>query len=201
MSSWSFQERPLRYVALLDLSPMKLIASIVCASALAASGAASAHDHQFQKLVGAWRNVDTFETIISAEDGSVFSAKGGRIEQVDTSGRSELNSPDGRRYSGDYRDHLPNGKGAMTWPDGARYDGQWSDGKRNGHGVMAFPNGERYDGQWSDNELDGQGVYTWPDGRRYDGQWHDGKRNGQGVETRPNGRRYEGQWRDDKRLF
>jgi hypothetical protein len=84
----------------------------------------------------------------------------GRFVQVDTSGRGELEFPNGRRYLGDYRDGVPDGQGVMTFADGERDDGQWSDNKRVGRGVITWPDGARYEGEWSDTGRNGQGVQT-----------------------------------------
>jgi hypothetical protein len=105
-----------------------------------------------------------------ADKGSVWSLKkdeptgaclrGGRFEQVDTSGRGELKFSNGRSYLGDYRDGVPEGQGVMTFADGERDEGQWSDNKRVGRGVITWPDGARYEGEWSDAGRNGQGVQT-----------------------------------------
>jgi hypothetical protein len=143
---------------------------------------------------------------LSADKGSVWSLKndeptgacprGGRFVQVDTSGRGQLEFPNGRRYLGDYRDGVPDGQGAMTFADGERDEGQWSDNKRVGRGVITWPDGARYEGEWSDAGRNGQGVQTSSNGQRYEGQWSNDKRDGRGITTTADGRRDVCEWRN-----
>ena len=65
---------------------------------------------------------------------------------------------DGFKYEGDWRDGCPNGQGTIYWPGGKTYAGQWIDGLPNGHGTMMFPDGNIIQGQWYYYERDGQGL-------------------------------------------
>ena len=52
----------------------------------------------------------------------------------------------GDRFSGQFKDGKPHGKGRMQSADGGRYEGDWADGKRNGQGRCIFANGDKYQG-------------------------------------------------------
>jgi hypothetical protein len=83
---------------------------------------------------------------------------------VDTEGgHTEINSSDGRHFSGDVVDGKPNGQGTLTSFDGT------------------------YAGEFRDGLLNGQGTETWNDGTKYVGEFRNGKRDAQGTETLPNG--------------
>ena len=39
---------------------------------------------------------------------------------------------------GEFKNGKPNGDGIFTWLDGRKYDGQWKDGVRDGKGTLTF---------------------------------------------------------------
>ena len=63
----------------------------------------------------------------------------------------------------------------ITTPNGVKYSGEWKDGKENGYGIMTAPNGHKYEGEFKDKKAHGQGNLTLPDGRKYIGDWKEGK--------------------------
>lgn len=68
----------------------------------------------------------------------------------------------------------------MIWPNGRIYTGEFRNDEIDGQGTCVFPNKEKYVGkvnpivadflgQWKKTQPNGKGVFTWPDGRVYDG--------------------------------
>lgn len=53
-------------------------------------------------------------------------------------GQGELIWPDGRVYTGHFRQNLQYGFGILKVPgaNGSTYEGNWKDGKMNGYGVL-----------------------------------------------------------------
>ena len=76
-----------------------------------------------------------------------------------------------------------NGYGSYTRPDGKKYTGEWKDGKRHGRGKTEFSDGDIYEGNYSNDMMEGNGVYRWADGDIYDGSWKNGDMEGRGVLT------------------
>src|ERR1700743_217041 len=68
-----------RVLVLFQSRLAKSVADILVAMSLTFHpvGAAGAEDDPFPKLIGTWRNVDTYVTILVTRDGSVFSRGGG----------------------------------------------------------------------------------------------------------------------------
>jgi len=59
--------------------------------------------------------------------------------------------PDGRKYTGQYKDDLKEGEGRFEWPDGKIYVGNWRHGKMDGKGIMIKDNVQTY-GIWKKGE-------------------------------------------------
>ena len=73
--------------------------------------------------------------------------------------------PDGRRYRGEQRAGLPNGRGVMTWPGGWSYEGGFRDGKPHGAGVFTTCAGGRFSGERIGHLLALGGAIAWPVGK------------------------------------
>ncbi len=69
-------------------------------------------------------------------------------------------SSDGRVYTGETHQGLPNGYGTMTAPNGDKYVGDWSGGRWHGQGTVTAPSGFKYVGAFQDGKLHGQGKMT-----------------------------------------
>lgn len=142
-----------------------------------------------------------------------------RPENLDYTGRATYRWPNGRVYSGQFRDGRPDGNGRDERPDGTIYEGEWragipngsgvlidlngnrfigefADGLRTGQGVISGPGGE-YSGAWLGDVPHGQGTYTYPDGSRYEGQFARGVRHGEGAFRSASGGTYHGSWVSD----
>ena len=120
------------------------------------------------------------------------------------------NYPDGAKYTGQFKDGQPHGRGISYFGNGnIKYVGEFKDGQPSGQGT-AFNRqggiagkwcdvensywtdcvGERtietenykfdYSGHWRNNAPHGQGAAMFEHGKRYIGEWSDGKQNGQG---------------------
>lgn len=49
------------------------------------------------------------------------------------------------------------GKGTYTWPDGKKYTGEYKEDRKDGEGTFEFPNGTKYVGSWKLGKQDGFG--------------------------------------------
>lgn len=74
-----------------------------------------------------------------------------------------------------------NGQGTYKWGDGNKYTGQWKNGKPHGKGKLVSPYGVTYVGDWKDNLLHGKGIITYYNGDKYVGNFKNGKRHGKGI--------------------
>ena len=66
-----------------------------------------------------------------------------------------LTSADGYKYSGEWKDGEPYGKGTETDADGGKYVGEFKDGKRHGQGTLTSADGRQYVGEFKDEEKHG----------------------------------------------
>ena len=130
-----------------------------------------------------------------------------------------------RRYSGQFRDNLRNGRGVQVYPNGDRYKGLFVADVRHGFGVQVYPNQDVYRGDWFDDQRvndvwtgikhydapqpatappkpsDPVPDYVPPALRvkrdRYVGEFKGLNRHGQGVCEFADGSKYVGSWEDD----
>ncbi|XP_075685852.1 alsin [Rhinoderma darwinii] len=125
-------------------------------------------------------------------------------------GRGVLSWPDGRVYTGDFRNGLEDGYGEYIIPSKAlkkndRYHGHWKDGKMCGQGTFWYANGEIYEGCFQDNNRHGHGLLrsgklTSLSPSMFIGQWVMDKKTGYGVfDDITRGEKYMGMWQDDQR--
>lgn len=125
-------------------------------------------------------------------------------------GRGVLSWPDGRIYTGDFRNGLEDGYGEYIIPNKAfkkndRYLGNWKDGKMCGQGTFWYANGEIYEGCFQDNNRHGHGLLrsgklTSSSPSMFIGQWVMDKKTGYGVfDDITRGEKYMGTWQDDLR--
>jgi hypothetical protein len=102
-------------------------------------------DGEAYRLTGTWVAVDgTREVGTWNRDGS---RSGGTIYWTN-----------GRKYAGDWqiadgRPEVPDGNGVMTLPDGRVYTGQFRNGEMDGRGKMTWPDGKVQDGSWQHGQF------------------------------------------------
>ncbi|XP_055360815.1 alsin-like isoform X2 [Betta splendens] len=130
---------------------------------------------------------------------------GGRLH-----GRGTMNWPDGRWYSGNFKNGLENGYGECKIPNKLMskpdiYQGQWRDGKIHGFGKYKYSSGEVYEGCFSDDQRHGYGMLSSGKLARtsssvFIGQWVQDRKTGYGVyDDITRGEKYMGLWLDDQR--
>ena len=100
------------------------------------------------------------------------------------------------RYTGDWKDGKPHGKGTFSADNGDKYVGDWKNGKMDGYGTYTTSGGS-YVGQIKDNKADGKGTMKWKNGDKYEGDWKNDMFHGHGTYTYANGEKYEGEWKND----
>ena len=129
-----------------------------------------------------------------------------------------LNSSNGNKYEGEFRNGKPNGigkfyslsgvtyegswkngkffdKGTLIWSDGSKYKGYWKNGQRHGNGSFFSTSGNIYEGEWKNDLFDGQGTLIYSGGSRYEGQWKKGLKSGKGTHNWANGTIYKGSFK------
>ncbi|XP_078536348.1 alsin [Lissotriton helveticus] len=125
-------------------------------------------------------------------------------------GKGILKWPDGRMYSGMFRNGLEDGYGEYRMPNKAlnkndHYVGNWKEGKMFGHGVYSYATGEVYEGCFQDNMRHGHGMLrsgklTSFSPSVFIGQWVMDKKTGYGVfDDITRGEKYMGMWQEDLR--
>ncbi|XP_056606356.1 alsin [Triplophysa dalaica] len=125
-------------------------------------------------------------------------------------GRGVVKWPDGRLYTGTFKNGLEDGCGEYVVPNKNlnscdHYQGQWKDGKMHGFGTFRYASGEVYEGSFQDNMRHGHGMLrsgklnsTSPS--VFIGQWQYDKKSGYGVfDDITRGEKYMGMWADDQR--
>jgi len=128
------------------------------------------------------------------------------FRRITDSLRTDKVYPDGRQYTGEFKDGKANGKGTMIWPQGnpatsgkfQRYEGEFVDDLPHGKGKMSIFEGrlrgewDVYEGEFHQGLKHGQGKLEHGDKHRYEGQFSNNKINGKGTYTWPDGDVYVG---------
>lgn len=109
-----------------------------------------------------------------------------------------LNTNDGDRYKGTFKDSQLDGVGEFHYKNGDIYFGEWSEGKKCGKGILNRPDGFRYEGNFFNNKYNGQGIIYFHNEDRFEGEFKDGKKCGQGKLYRKNGEIECNEWLDDE---
>jgi hypothetical protein len=89
-------------------------------------------------------------------------------------GRGELHCSDGTRQAGHWHNDRLDGY-AIDSGDGERYYGQFRDGRRHGPGVLVYSDGTFFEGIWVRGVRKGNGVLRWANGDELRGMWSDGQ--------------------------
>uniref|UniRef100_A0A3Q3J027 Alsin-like PH-like domain-containing protein n=1 Tax=Monopterus albus TaxID=43700 RepID=A0A3Q3J027_MONAL len=90
------------------------------------------------------------------------------------------------QYTGCWLAGRPHGRGTMKWPDGRMYSGSFKNGLEDGYGECVIPNKvlnkpDSYQGLWRDGKIHGFGKYKYASGEVYEGCFCDGQRYGYGM--------------------
>ncbi|KAM7365714.1 hypothetical protein PAMP_016627 [Pampus punctatissimus] len=121
---------------------------------------------------------------------SVSSGTGQKLEPPISRTASYTFYKDGRlkeaTYEGRWLAGKPNGRGVLKWPDGRIYTGAFKNGLEDGFGEFVAPNktlnkNDHYEGHWKDGKMHGLGTYRYASGEVYDGSFQDGMRHGHGM--------------------
>ncbi|XP_053719286.1 alsin isoform X1 [Synchiropus splendidus] len=90
-------------------------------------------------------------------------------------------------YEGRWLNGKPHGRGVLKWPDGRIYTGEFKNGLEDGYGEFVAPNktlnkNDQYQGYWREGKMHGLGRYSsYASGEVYDGSFKDGMRHGHGM--------------------
>ncbi|XP_027146712.1 alsin isoform X2 [Larimichthys crocea] len=90
------------------------------------------------------------------------------------------------QYTGSWLAGRVHGRGTMKWPDGRTYSGNFKNGLEDGYGECIIPNKvlnkpDSYQGHWKDGKIHGFGKYKYASGEVYEGCFCDGQRHGYGM--------------------
>ncbi|XP_069554413.1 alsin isoform X2 [Brachyistius frenatus] len=150
---------------------------------------------------------------VAGQDASSISS-GQKLEPPTSRTASYTFYKDGRlkeaTYDGRWLSGKPNGRGVLKWPDGRIYTGEFKNGLEDGFGEFVAPNktlnkNDHYQGHWKDGKMHGLGTYRYASGEVYDGSFQDGMRQGHGMlrsgklnTSSPSV--FIGQWLQDKKM-
>ena len=62
----------------------------------------------------------------------------------------------------------------IYYPTGKKYDGEYKDGMRNGKGILYLTDGSRYEGEWINDMKVGKGIKYCNDGMQIYEEWDEG---------------------------
>ena len=60
---------------------------------------------------------------------------------------------DGRKYEGNWKNGIWNGRGKYTFNDGFGYEGEWKNGVENGMGILTYLNGDKYEVEFKNGKM------------------------------------------------
>ncbi|KAM6958516.1 alsin isoform 1-T1 [Tautogolabrus adspersus] len=121
---------------------------------------------------------------------SVSSGSGQKSEPPISRTASYTFYKDGRlkdaKYEGRWLTGKPHGRGVLKWPDGRIYTGSFKNGLEDGFGEFVAPiktinKNDHYQGHWKDGKMHGLGAYRYASGEVYDGSFQDSMRHGHGM--------------------
>lgn len=110
---------------------------------------------------------------------------------------------DKSRYTGDFLEGKPHGKGRLQTADGERYEGLFVEGRRHGEGRCISANGDRYVGENTVPTVSARRRVTHPHPHLCRvscraGDWAHNKRHGEGTCQFADGTLFRGAWQDDQ---
>ncbi|XP_049743812.1 alsin isoform X1 [Elephas maximus indicus] len=112
-------------------------------------------------------------------------------------------------YNGRWLSGKPHGRGVLKWPDGKMYSGMFRNGLEDGYGEYRILNKalnkeDHYVGHWKEGKMCGQGIYSYASGEVFEGCFQDNMRHGHGLLrsgklTSSSPSMFIGQWVMDKK--
>uniref|UniRef100_A0A452V9K6 Alsin Rho guanine nucleotide exchange factor ALS2 n=1 Tax=Ursus maritimus TaxID=29073 RepID=A0A452V9K6_URSMA len=107
-------------------------------------------------------------------------------------------------YDGRWLSGKPHGRGVLKWPDGKMYSGMFRNGLEDGIPNKALNKEDHYVGHWKEGKMCGQGVYSYASGEVFEGCFQDNMRHGHGLLrsgklTSSSPSMFIGQWVMDKK--
>lgn len=116
-------------------------------------------------------------------------------------GRGELRFPNGFIVRGQFENpNTISGVAELTWPDGSVYTGEITGLKTmHGKGKLVYADGQVYEGSFLQGRFHGQGRMSQPGGDSYEGEYAHGNYHGHGTLVFSNGARYVGQFVNSER--
>ncbi|PGT89016.1 hypothetical protein COD11_04900 [Bacillus sp. AFS040349] len=106
----------------------------------------------------------------SAKEKATFESTTSTSKQIST-----YEWPDGSKYTGEFKNGQPHGKGTLEWVNGDTYIGEFLNGQLTGRGKLVFANGAIYEGNLLDGKPHGEGTMRYADGSTYSGMWVNGE--------------------------
>ncbi|XP_078259641.1 alsin isoform X2 [Rhinoraja longicauda] len=113
-------------------------------------------------------------------------------------------------YEGRWLAGKPHGKGILRWPNGRSYSGDFKNGLEDGYGELNVPckalkKNDHYQGHWKEGKMHGHGIYKCATGEVYEGSFQDNMRHGHGLLrsgklTSSCPSIFIGQWAQDKKM-
>ena len=86
-----------------------------------------------------------------------------------------------KKYEGEFKNGIIEGKGILYYIDGSRYEGNIKKSFREGNGIMYNNKGlKEYEGYWKNDEKEGKGIEYFNNINRYEGEFKNGERVGKG---------------------
>lgn len=92
------------------------------------------------------------------------------------SGQSTYEWPDGTKYTVEFKDGQPHGKGTIVFTTGQKYTGEFLYGQITSYGTMEYTGMGTYVGSFLNGTPNGKGTMSYFNGAVYSGTWVNGKR-------------------------
>lgn len=138
----------------------------------------------------------TIASVLAPNGGIVSSTSGNTILAKTNS----VELPNGSLYSGDIKHGvIREGYGVNDWPNGDRYTGEWLNDSPHGKGVMRRQNKDEYQGVFAYGQYSGLGDLKTQSGERYLGAFRFNRLDGLGIFISVNGGYYLGEFSQQKR--
>jgi hypothetical protein len=106
-------------------------------------------------------------------DGSTYS---GDLANGQRRGNGVMTFKDGTKLTGQFGDNGQlNGKGTLETFNGNKYSGEYKNGEQHGEFTVNYSNGDRYVGELKEYKRNGKGTYFYAYGAQQSGIWKDGE--------------------------